>query len=141
MKALLQLDRPLEKVVFGKLYLPWISVHPDIYTISPYPTLPSGIYPLLGHNTLTHPNVWEIANVPGHTGILIHIGNYACDVHIGNIVHPSDSKGCILVGFGIEEEIPMVTRSRECADYLRTTIGIKSTGQPMNIQLEIREFK
>lgn len=137
MRILIQRDEPLEKVVFGKLSIPWLQDHPDIYTVVPYPAIPAGVYQLIGHDTPKHPRTWEVANVPGHTGILIHNGNFACDVTINGVFHPTDSKNCILPGFGINESVPMVLNSNKCIDYLRTTLGIKPHGVPLNIELEI----
>lgn len=139
MRIIIQRDEPLERVVFGKWFMPWIQHHPDIYTIVPFPAIPAGIYQLLGHDTPKHPRTWEVANVPGHTGILIHSGNFACDVVLSDgTYHATDSENCILPGFGINESIPMVLNSNKCIDYLRTTIGVKPHGKPTNIELEIR---
>jgi Family of unknown function (DUF5675) len=56
------------------------------------PKLPAGTYTCrLGPHKLekmtTYFNTYEITNVPGHTNILFHVGNYN-----------SDSEGCVLVG-------------------------------------------
>lgn len=139
MRIIIQRDKPLKNVVFGKLYISWLKSQPDIYTIVPHPAIPAGVYPLLGHNTEKFKDVWQIANVPGHTGILIHVGNYASDVTVDGILHEADSTGCILPGFGINEDIPMVLKSADCIKYLRTTIGTKPHGQYMNIDVEIRD--
>ncbi len=131
-----------DKVTFGKLYLPWFTVQPDIYTIElPWinnqhdiSCIPAGSYTLIPHNTKTKPNCWELQNVTNRSDVLIHSGNFASIVKLQGSNHTSDTLGCILIGFGIEENVPMVTRSKEAMDYLRTTIGIKTTWQ-----LEIRE--
>lgn len=133
MKAIIQRDKP-KQTVFGKLYLPWLKVVPDIYTNEPLTCIPAGIYVCIAHNSPKHPDTWEVTNVPGHTDILIHPGNFASEVRIGEIIHHTDSLGCILPGFGIDEDVPMVTRSIDAMNYLRITIGIKSTWQ-----LEIKE--
>lgn len=53
--------------------------------------LPNGVYEcVLGEHTLrghSPQQLYEVTNVPGHTGILFHIGNYN-----------RDSEGCILLG-------------------------------------------
>jgi len=136
MKAILQRDHAAsDKVVFGKLYMPWMKAVPDIYTIEILNCIPAGSYELIGHQGVEKQDCWELKDVPGHTGILIHIGNYGCIVG----EHSSDSKGCILVGFGIEEDIPMITKSGAAMEYLRNMWGIKKQGEPMNITLEIKD--
>ena len=53
--------------------------------------LPDGTYTCLKGIHKLHDNVpfeaYEVMNVPGHTGILLHVGNYN-----------KDSNGCILLG-------------------------------------------
>jgi len=145
MKIILQRDKPLQlagwdspKVIFGKLTLTWLTSQPDIYTIVPYPAIPAGNYNLIGHNTDLHPNVWEIANVPNHTGILIHNGNFACDVTMGDgVLHKSDSQNCVLVGFGMNDTIPMITKSNLCLQYLRTVLGTYPNGKVTNLEIDI----
>lgn len=49
---------------------------------------------------MTHPfETFEITNVPGHTNILIHVGNYN-----------DDSEGCVLVG--LHRDTAMILNSR-----------------------------
>ncbi|CAB4213954.1 hypothetical protein UFOVP1454_10 [uncultured Caudovirales phage] len=128
------------KVTFGKLYLPWIENHPDIYTIE----LPKGdgghgycitqgLYNIQPHNTAAHPNTYELLRVPRRTSILIHSGNFASDVKLQGSSHSSDTEGCILVGFGIEPKIPMITKSKSAMDWLRETLGKN------NYAIEVRE--
>jgi hypothetical protein len=55
------------------------------------PKLPSGTYQCkIGQHELHSGPVvaFEVLNVPGHTGILLHVGNYP----------QTDSEGCILLG-------------------------------------------
>lgn len=135
MKAILQRDhKASDKVVFGKLYLPWLKGHPDIYTVEILNCIPAGIYELVGHQG-EKKDVWELRDVPGHTGILLHVGNYACTVG----EHESDSLGCILAGFGIEEDVPMITQSISAIRYLRVIWGVKNQGEPINVSLEVRD--
>lgn len=138
-KIILQRDEPTELVVFGKMYLPWIKDAPDIYTIEPLRCIPKGIYALVGHNTEKFSNVWRLAKVPGFTGILIHAGNFASDALLRGIIHSSDSKGCILPGFDVDESVPMVSKSRAAIAYLRAQLGIHPHGQPLNIDIEIKD--
>jgi len=136
--AILQRDYAAnDKVTFGKLYLPWIKEQPDLYTIElPWldnavgkSCIPEGVYTMKPYSSQKHPNVWQYQNVKGRTACLIHPANYACDVRIGNILHKNELQGCTAVGFGIEEDVPMITRSRDAIEYLRTTIGVKTTWQ------------
>lgn len=119
-----------DKVTFGKLSLDWCK-HPDIYTLElPFlnnqkniSCIPQGLYNLTPYNSKKYPNVFKLLNVSDRSDILIHVGNYACDVIVGGGKFKSDTRGCILVGLGIEEDIPMVTKSRAAMDFLRKAIG------------------
>lgn len=57
------------------------------------PKLPNGVYTCVRGTHQLHDGkpfiTFEITNVPGHTGVLFHIGNYN-----------EDSEGCVLVGKG-----------------------------------------
>lgn len=103
------------EVTFGKLTFD-NGAHPDIYTLElPFKDnlpniscIPQGLYNAVKYSSPAHPDVWEILNVPDRSAILMHVGNYA-----------KDSKGCILLGFGINESTPMITRSNKCIEFLR----------------------
>lgn len=127
-------------VTFGKLNLEWIPDCKDLYTIE----LPSGggghgfcitqgLYNCTPHDSPNHPNTYELLNVPERTEILIHNGNFACDVTLQGTTHRSDTEGCVLIGLGIEENIPMITQSKSAMDYLREKIGKN------NFALEVRD--
>lgn len=140
MKAILQRDRCLnQEVVFGKLTMPAVSNWCNIYTIEPLNCIQAGIYPLIGHNGTKHSNVYELQNVPNRSSILIHVGNFACDVSYHNEIKHSDTEGCILVGFGMDIMVPMVTYSARALDYIRTQWGVKEDGERLNIELEVRD--
>lgn len=135
-KALLQRDHTIsELVTFGRLYLSWLTNHPNIYTIElPWrdnqvgiSCISAGTYKMIPHNTPNHPDTWEYENVPNRTACLIHTANYACDVNIGKVLHKNELKGCTAPGFGVDVSIPMITRSKDAMAYLRTIIGINST--------------
>lgn len=64
--------------------LPWASNAPDKSCI------PAGIYPCTPHNSIAHPNTWEVSNVPNRSEILIHNANF-----------PDQLLGCIGVGDNI----------------------------------------
>jgi hypothetical protein len=141
--AILQRDHAASDLVtFGKLTLPWLKVQPDIYSIElkwldnkpDVSCIPAGTYTLSPYSSPKHGDVWIFDNVPNRTLCLLHPANFACEVRIGEIIHPNELEGCCAMGFGIDESIPMITRSQDAIAYLRTTIGIKSTWQ-----LEIRE--
>lgn len=69
------------------------------------PKVPSGKYTCVrGTHQLSHGGpfeTFEVTNVPGHTGILLHPGNVN-----------ADSEGCILLGLGQEGELE-ITDSRK----------------------------
>lgn len=116
-------------VTFGKLIFD-NGAHPEIYTLElPFKNnapiiscIPQGLYNVTKHNSKTHPDTWEVLNVPGREDILIHNGNYL-----------KDTLGCVLVGFGINEATPMITRSNECIEFLRGYLG------KQNFSLEITD--
>lgn len=120
------------EVTFGKLHLEWLPDHPDIYTIElPWrdnkpgvSCIPQGIYNGIPHHTTKYPNVWELLYVPNRTGILIHSGNFASNVKLQNGAHAPETEGCIMVGLGIEENVPMITKSKLAMEYLRQVLGI-----------------
>lgn len=140
MRAVLQRDRSLTaKAVFGKLSLSWMPSASAIFTGEPLSCIPAGIYSLIGHQGPQKFNVWELANIPGHTGILIHEGNFPVTTTWNGSVHEAESHNCILVGFGVLTSTPMLVRSDAALDYLRSIFGTKPAGELMNIELEIRE--
>lgn len=76
------------------------------------PKIPNGVYVCSrGMHRLKSMNflfeTFELQNVPGHTNILLHQGNYN-----------NDSEGCILLGTDqlIHSASPMVTKSRKAFD-------------------------
>lgn len=119
-----------EGVTFGKLTFEWLPDHPTIYTIElPWRNnqeyiscIPQGLYNVVKHNTKSKPNTFRLLNVPGHKGILIHIGNYASDVRHGKDWKHSETEGCILVGFDYDPKVPMVKSSVKAMDWMREHI-------------------
>jgi hypothetical protein len=87
--------------------LPWLNNTPDQSCI------PTGSYTCVPHNSAEHPNVWELANVPNRTGVLIHNGNTE-----------KDSLGCIIVGSqkGVLNGLPAVLNSDVTLNMLRQTL-------------------
>jgi len=120
-----------DKVTFGKLELTWLPDHKDIYTIElPWndnkqkiSCIPQGIYNCKPYTSQKYKNVWQLLSVPNRSAILIHAGNFACDVRLLGSSHRSDTEGCILVGMGIDEKIPMIQKSKDAILYLRDIIG------------------
>jgi uncharacterized protein DUF5675 len=81
------------------------------------PKLPDGTYTCVkGHHMLHSGPIeaFEITGVPGHTGVLLHYGNYN-----------ADSDGCVLLGDG--STATMITGSRDAFDKLMVTFtGVDS---------------
>ncbi len=73
--------------------------------------IPEGTYKVIPHNSEAHPNTYEITNVPNREAILIHIGNY-----------PSDFRGCIGIGLGVDPTTPMIINSGKAMELLRNEI-------------------
>lgn len=73
----------------------------------------AGTYTVIPHNGEEWKNVWEVSNVPGRSGILIHSGNTILD-----------SKGCIIVGTiqGWLETQMAVLNSLAALNSLRNTL-------------------
>lgn len=139
MKAILQRDRAIsDKAVFGHLTLTWNPGASAVYTAEPFQCIPAGIYNLIGHQG-HKTDVWELQDVPGHTGILIHAGNFPADTTWNDEPRHADSQGCILVGFGMLAKVPMLLRSQDALEYLRHIFGVKPQGVPMNITLDVRD--
>ena len=78
--------------------LPWENNAPDVSCI------PAGTYHCVRHVSPKFPlgNTWEVTNVPGRSGILVHNANDTADL-----------EGCIAVGsgFGTVDELPAVINS------------------------------
>ena len=78
------------------------------------PKLPLGEYTCLRgmHSLHSHPetfSAYEVTGVPGHTGILFHIGNYN-----------NDSDGCILLGQYLDNT--MIIHSKQTFDAFMTVM-------------------
>lgn len=112
-------------VTFGKLTFDWLPESKDVYTLElpwrdnkPFIScIPQGIYNCKRYSSSKYPKAWQICNVPDRDRILIHAGNFASVVNLQRS-YKSDTEGCILVGLGIEESIPMITRSYLAINYL-----------------------
>lgn len=116
-KAVLQLIHNDKVALFD--FKGWFN-HPPITFIAPpwrnnaedISCIPQGLYNISAPcNTKSHTNVFRILNVPNRTGILIHPGNYACDVMLGTKLHERESKGCFMPGLSYDLSVPMVRSS------------------------------
>lgn len=86
------IETPGGKVLFCTLEHAYSDPSKPLDSTTYFPKFPDGTYTcVLGKHTLTHHpepfDAYEITNVPGHTNILLHIGNFN-----------SDSEGCVLLG-------------------------------------------
>lgn len=101
------LDDAMGNKLADTVELPWDDDKHDTSCI------PAGHYICQPHNSAAHPNVWEITNVPGRTGILIHNGNTIKDV-----------LGCVAVGMGrgTVDGLPAVLNSVATLNKLRLTL-------------------
>lgn len=114
------------KIVPSRLLLPWLTTQPKIYGAEPLKCIPAGIYTCVPYfSPKRQEDCWLLENVPGFTGIEIHVGNYACEV----AGHKPDTIGCLMYGFSYDPSVPMLLDSKKAIDYLHVTIGLKSTWQ------------
>lgn len=117
-------DNPTPMAILGQLVIEG-KTHPPIFTLERLdaafkPLIPANTYTCIAHGwdpgSMAHiDHVWEITQVPGHTGILLHAGNTV-----------ADSKGCILCGMGLGDggkQGPMITRSQDCLTIMRQILG------------------
>lgn len=86
---------------------PWLDNTPSKSCI------PVGDYAVAFFTSQKHPNVWQVLNVPGRSGILIHDGNEI-----------QDTAGCILVGsyYDTMYGLPAVMNSEATLAHLRATL-------------------
>ena len=80
------------------------------------PKLPPGVYVCKRGTHQLHESIpfetFEITGVPGHSGILFHVGNYN-----------SNSDGCVLLGLGVDHA--MITHSKTAfAQFMAALTGI-----------------
>jgi|ERR1035437_3433898 hypothetical protein len=75
------------------------------------PKLPPGKYSCVRGIHKLHDGIpfeaFQVMDVPGHEGILLHKGNYN-----------SDSDGCVLIGKGLDLSKNMITESKDAFDEL-----------------------
>lgn len=144
MKLIIQRDyKANPKVIFNKLFLPNNGHFPNIYGIErPWlnnqrniSCIPAGIYNCIPHISPSKGKTWLVDNVPNRDNILFaHSGNFACKVTLQNKVYEPDTDGCLIFGYGIEENIPMITESKLAISWLQKRIGLNNS-----FTLEIRD--
>lgn len=120
-------------VTFSKLTLPWMSAPPEIYGIElPWKgnqhelsCIPAGIYTCQPFfSPKRQEKCWQLLNVRDRQNIEIHVGNFASSGMLNGKPFTTNTDGCLMYGFGIEESVPMITKSIEATGYLRTQIGL-----------------
>lgn len=91
-------------IICYTIELPWKDNDPQVSCI------PEGSYQVIPHNSLNHPNTWEIIGVPNRSSILIHNGNTE-----------QSTLGCVCVGDSIStlNGLPAVLNSNKTLDMLR----------------------
>ena len=102
---------------FVTMELPWKDNHPETSCI------PTGLYvakkrPAQAKITNGNKLAFEVMNVEGRSGILIHVANI-----------PSDIKGCIGIGmmYGVLGNEPAILQSRPAFDRFMTTTALVDT--------------
>lgn len=115
--------------VLGRLVAPTFQC----FTLEPLPTaehpcIPPGVYVVTVEPT-HNPRLWtpderrllpHLWGVPGRDGIEMHAGN-----------HATDTLGCIIVGFGQEDDA--VNRSRDALTAL--LVAMINAGEPHSIEI------
>lgn len=130
-----------DKVTFSKLDIP-IENAPDIYGIElPWKDnqhdiscIPAGIYRVVPHISPSKGKCWMLLDVPNRSDVLIHSGNFACDVQLQNGFHKTDTLACLMYGMALDENIPMIQRSKEAIGWLHDNIGLDN-----EFELEIKD--
>lgn len=92
--------------VFHTLENPWKDNQREISCI------PEGDYLVKPYSSQKYPDVYELQEVPDRSKILIHVGNYE-----------KDTKGCILLGMGVDLTNNMITHSSRALNRFRNLIG------------------
>lgn len=97
--------RTMGELMIGGAFAAWtLERAPKPYP-SDYNCIPAGTYAISIYPSPRFQRLMPLLDVPGHSGIEIHWGNY-----------PKDSHGCILVGTQHDEN--MLYNSRDKFDWL-----------------------
>ncbi len=125
MKVFLDRFKTSDQGTFG-MFVKEGDSEPLCFTVErPYtgdhPCIPAGVYNVIPHDSPAHPDTWEVTNVPGRTGILIHPANTYLQL-----------LGCIAPGTSLGEVngVPAVLGSQNAFAMLKSIL-------PDSFQLEI----
>lgn len=108
-----------ETGTFGKIEIK-DHYHPPIFTLElPWKSntkniscIPMGTYDCVPHNSARFKNIYRLLDVPGRSGILIHIGNYLKEI-----------EGCILPGRGVDTQKYNTIHSTIAMNIIRGIMG------------------
>ena len=97
----------------GETY--WTVERPWLDNLPFKSCIPDGNYVLRRRNSPKFgPNMWEVADVPGRSHILIHVANRSSDV-----------VGCIGLGSGVYQDLSGVSASRKAIEaFYKQTEGL-----------------
>lgn len=133
-----------DKVIFSKLAIP-LDNAPDIYGIEmPWmdnqhdiSCIPAGLYTCVPYfSPKMQQKCWLLQgeNLGDREFVEIHSGNFACDVQLQNGFHKKDTDGCLMYGMALDENVPMIQRSKEATGWLHDNVGLDN-----KFELEIRD--
>ncbi len=110
-KANLKRTRIDANGVFGLCKVGDITLHTLEHNFNGAPAVPSGTYTCIRHPPVRLKyETFMVTDVPGHSGILFHIGNYN-----------HDSIGCILLGQG--ELVDKIIQSKQAFNTFMVTLA------------------
>lgn len=102
--------------VLNTLELPWRDNAPKMSSVAP------GTYDCKMRGTTSFGESYEVMNVPGRSGVLIHAGNSAGSADKGM---KADSQGCILLGMGraMKGTQKVITASKPAMNMFHEKMG------------------
>lgn len=92
--------------------------------------IPAGIYICVPYfSPKRQEKCWLVQgeNLGDRQFIEIHAGDFACEVTLGGKIYPKDTDGCLIYGLGIDEAVPMITKSKAALKWLYDNIGLDTT--------------
>jgi hypothetical protein len=93
--------RTMGEMTIGGAFAAWTLERPLIMYPSQWNAVPAGTYPISLYPSPRFQRLMPLLDVPGHSGIEIHWGNW-----------PANSHGCILVGTMKDDNILYNTREK-----------------------------